>query len=269
MPRSDDHDANRGVAQAPGAGLELVTLWRLLLLATLVSSPGVVFAQDAASASAGQQSDAAQSGDPWEVWPELNLFTTVNPTTRFYFVAAQAKGKESEVRTLDLAGYLDLTIGPHRPRLRQKEDWQTKKYLWARIGYDHIFKAESETMKAPEQRGIVALHARHYLPGAILLEGRTRADLRWLEDGYSTRYRFRIEVNRDYTALDRVITPYFQAEAFYDTRYDGWARQLYQAGAEIAVIRHFRVEPSVARQVDHLPSPSGLYAFAFVARWYY
>ncbi len=246
-----------------------MTLWRLLVLATLVSSPAIVFAQDAASTSAGQQSDAAQSGDAREFWPELNLFTTVNPTTRFYFVAAESKGKESALRTVDLAGYLDLTIGPHLPRARQKEDWRTKKYVWARIGYDHIFKAEGDTMKAPEYRGIVALHARYYLPGGILVEGRTRADLRWLEDGYSTRYRFRIEVNRDFTVLDRVFTPYFQAEYFYDTRYNGWARELYQVGTEIGVTGHFRVEPSVARQSDHLPSSSGLYAFAFVARWYY
>jgi hypothetical protein len=56
-------------------------------------------------------------------------------------------------------------------------------------------------------------------------------------------------VNRDFNVLDRVVTPYFQAECFYDTRCDGWARELYPVGAEIAVTRHFRVEPSVARQV--------------------
>jgi hypothetical protein len=46
-----------------------------------------------------------------------------------------------------------------------------------------------------------------------------------------------------------------QAESVYDTRYDGWVRELYQVGAEIGVIRHFRVEPSVARQLADLPSP--------------
>jgi len=231
-----------------------VTLWRLLLLASLVVSPGVV---------------CAQSGDPTEFWGELNLFKKVNPTTRLYFVTADTKGKEAEFRTVDLAGFVDLTIGPQLPRRRQKQDWQTKKYLWVRIGYDYIFKAEGGTRTAPEHRGIVALYGRLHFPGAILFEARTRADLRWIESSYSTRYRFRIEVNRDFTVLDRVVTPYFQAEYFYDTRYDGWSRDLYQVGAEIGVTGHFRVEPSVVRQLDHLPSPSGLYAFALVARWYY
>jgi hypothetical protein len=53
--------------------------------------------------------------------------------------------------------------------------------------------------------------------------------------------------------LDRAVTPCFQAECFYHTRYHGWARELYQVGAEIGISRHFRVEPSVARQVDRPP----------------
>jgi hypothetical protein len=211
----------------------------------------------------------ARADDPWEFWPELDLYKQHSPVIRYYFVAAYARGKESEFRTLDAAGYVDITVGPKLPRSRQKADWQTKKYFWARIGYDHIFKAEGETNAAPEYRGIVALHARHYLPAAIFVEGRARVDLRWIEGQFSTRYRLRIEVNRDFNVLSHVVTPYFQAEGFYDTRYDGWARELYQVGAEIAVTRHFRVEPSVARQVDKLPNPSGLWAAAFVARWYY
>jgi len=226
----------------------------LALVAALVLSPGVVY---------------AQSGDPVEFWGELNLFKKVNPTTRLYFVVADTKGKESEFRTVDLAGFVDLTLGPQLPRRRQKQDWQTRKYLWVRIGYDHIFKAENQTRTAQENRGIVALYGRVHLPGAILFEARPRADLRWIAGSYSTRYRLRFEVNRDFTVLDRVVTPYFQAEYFYDTRYDGWSRDLYQMGAEIGVTGHFRVEPSVVRQLDKLPSPSGLYAVSFVARWYY
>jgi hypothetical protein len=213
----------------------------------------------------------ARAADPWEFWPELNLYETLSPTTRLYFVTAYAKGKESELETLDLAGYLDITLKPRaifRPSLLEA-DWQRNKYLWARIGYDYILRAEGRTRIAPENRGIVALHTRAYLPAEIVVEARARADLRWIEGDYSTRYRFRIEVNREFNVWDHVVTPWVQAEAFYDTRYDGWARELYQVGAEIGVTQHFRLEPSLVRQMDHLPSPSGLWAFALVARWYY
>jgi len=221
-------------------------------------------------------SGTASAGDPTEFWPELNLYEKLGPTTRLYFVAAYAQGKESDALSLDLAAYFDLTLGPPvRRKLlsddwrARTDDWRAKKYFWARIGYDHIFKAEDKTMTTPEDRGIVALHARAYLPAEILVETRARADLRWMGGDYSTRYRFRIEVNRDFNVLKRVVTPYFQAEAFYDTRYDGWAREFYQLGAEIGVTEHFRVEPSVTRQVDRLPEPSGLWGVGIVARWYY
>jgi hypothetical protein len=242
----------------------------LLFAVLLVSRPGAVLAQTAGPPpTATVQSDTPKAGDPWELWPELNLYTRLGPQTRLYFASSYADGKESDVRTLDLAGYFDVTIGPKLRHSRQKADWQTKKYFWARIGYDHIFKAEGETKVAPEERGIVSLLARYYLPAGILVEARTRADLRWIEGEYSTRYRFRLEVNRDFDVSGHVVTPFVQAEYFYDNRYNGWSRALYVLGAEMAVTKHFRVEPSVARQLDRLPNASGLYAFAFVARWYY
>ncbi len=185
-------------------------------------------------------SATARASDPTELWPELNLYKRLGPTTRLYFVAAYAEGKESEFRTLDVAGYFDLTFKPFTRGLhiaegrRHQDDWRQKRYAWLRLGYDHVFKQEGETKSVPEDRGIVAVHGRAYLPEGILFEARARADLRWIGGDYSTRYRARGELNRDFDVLGRVTNVYLQAEAFYDTRYDGWARELYQVGAEIA-----------------------------------
>ena len=216
-----------------------------------------------------------RAGDPWEFWPELNLYKRTSPTTRLYFVAAYAEGKESEFRTLDVAAYVDVTFKPFIRDLyktdswRSEDDWRKKRHLWIRVGYDHVFKQEGETESTPEDRGILAVHGRAYLPASVLFELRARADFRWIGGDYSTRYRVRGEVNRDVTVLGVVSNLYFQAEAFYDTRYDDWARELYQLGAEITVTKSFRLEPSVARQTDDQPEESGLYAFALVARWYH
>jgi hypothetical protein len=218
---------------------------------------------------------SARAGDPWEFWPEFNLYKGLGPTKRLYFVTAYATGKESEFTTLDVAGYFDMTFRPFVRGILRKEDWRTeedwrkKRYLWFRIGYDHVFKDSGETKSTPENRGILAAHGRVYLPGEVLLEIRARADLRWIGEEYSTRYRLRGELNRDFKVHRVVANVFLQAECFYDTRYDGWARELYQLGAEIIVTDHFRLEPSVARQIDRLPEESGLYAFAVVARWYY
>ena len=219
-------------------------------------------------------SGTARAGDPLEFWPELNLYKSTGPATRLYFVTAYADGKESDYQTTDLAAYFDVTFKPflrdaYLPNWRSEEDWRQKRYLWVRVGYDHVFKQSDGTTTSPEDRAILSVSARAYLPAEILLETRLRTDFRWIGGDFSTRYRFRGELNRDFNAFGTVANVYLQAEAFYDTRYDGWARSLYQVGAEITLTRHFRVEPSLARQEDRLPDKSGLWAIALVARWYY
>ena len=63
--------------------------------------------------------------------------------------------------------------------------------------------------------------------------------------------------------------PYLNGEWFYDTRYDGWARTLLMAGAEVTLNRHFRYEVYVAAQDDRLPNDESLLALGLVAKWYY
>jgi len=217
-------------------------------------------------------SSTASADDPWESWPEAQLFVGLNPRTRAFLNAAYAKGKESDVQSLDTAAYLDISflpIGPRRRRSVLTEDWQRNRYLWARIGYDRVFKTVEGSRSDPEDRGILSLWGKYPLPADVWLEGRARADLRWMGGDYSTRYRLRLEATREFTVLRHAVTPYFNVEWFYDTRYDGWARTLYQVGPEVTVSRHFRFELFLARQTDHLPSASSLNAFGVVGKWYY
>ncbi len=216
----------------------------------------------------------ASADDPWEFWPEGQLFLDLNPRTRVFLNAAHAKGKESDERSLDTAVYLDISfvpVGPRRRRTFRAEDWQRGRYLWARVGYDRIFKAtEGETSPSvAEDRGILSLWAKFPLPASVWLEGRGRADLRWIGDEYSTRYRARLEATREFVVLDHAVVPYLNVEWFYDTRYDGWARTLYQAGGECTLNRHFRFELNVSQQTDTLPETRRLNAFSVVLKGYF
>lgn len=213
----------------------------------------------------------ARAADSSEFWPEVSGFVPLNPRARIYLNAAYAEAKESDVRSLDLAAYLDLSLKPIlRKELRKTDDWQRSRYLWTRIGYDRVFKAaDGARAEVSEDRGILALYAKAPLPAEVWLEARVRADLRWIGDDYSTRYRFRVEATREFTVLDHTVVPYFNVEWFYDTRYDGWARTLYQLGPEVTLSKHFRFEVYIARQEDRLPSASSTNAFGVVAKWYY
>lgn len=213
---------------------------------------------------------AARAADSTEIWPEASLFYRLNPRTRIYLSGAYAEGKESDTISLDAAAYLDISLKPVLPGKLLTDDWQRSRSLWARIGYARIFKATAETgPDVAEDRAIVSFFGKAPLPAEICLEARVRADLRWIGDEDSARYRFRIEATREVTVRDHTVVPYANVEWFYDTRYNGWARVLYQFGPEVTVSEHFRYEIYLARQVDRLPNPGTLNAIGFVAKWYF
>jgi hypothetical protein len=216
----------------------------------------------------------ASAGDPWEFWPEGQLFVGLSPRTRAFLNAAYARGKESDELSLDAAAYLDISflpIGPRRRHAYVGEDWQRGRYLWARVGYDRVFKATvgEGAPSVAEDRGILSLWGKVPLPGGLWLENRARVDLRWIGGEYSTRYRWRFEATREFAVLDHAVVPYLNVEWFYDTRYDGWARTLYQAGAEFTVNEHLRFELNLSQQSDTLPETSRLNAFGIVAKGYF
>ena len=215
-------------------------------------------------------SGSAVASDPWESWPEVSAFVSLNPQSRLYLDAAYAQGKESLNQALDAAAYLDLSLKPIlRPSLMEQEDWARARYLWSRIGYDHVFKGEGGVPTTPEDRGILSIYGKGPLPGEIWLELRTRADLRWIGGDYSTRYRVRGEATREFVVRRHAVVPYANVEWFYDTRYRGISRALVMGGAEFTVSKGFRFETYLARQQDQLPNETALNALGLVAKWYF
>ena len=215
---------------------------------------------------------SARASDTSELWPEFSGFWQLNERSRAYVDAAYALGKESEVKSLDLAAYLDVSLKPIA-RLRKDlltQDWQRNKYLWARVGYDRVFEATDATgAEVVENRGVFAFYGRVPLPASVWLENRTRADFRWIGDEYSNRYRFRLDLSREFTIRGHAVVPYGNFEWFYDTRYDDWARTLATVGAEVTATDHFRYEVYFARQADRVPREKNLNALGIAFKWYY
>ena len=215
---------------------------------------------------------SARAADATEFWPELSAYVQLNERSRAFFDAARALGKEADVKSGDIAACLDVSLKPIA-RLRRdllSEDWQRNRYLWARVGYDRIFEAtDSSGVEVVEDRAVLALYGRVPLPAAVWLETRTRADFRWIGDEYSNRYRFRLDLSREFDVRERPVVPYLNFEWFYDTRYDDWARTLATLGAEVTVTDHFRFEVYLARQADRLPAEKDLDALGVALKWYY
>ncbi len=135
----------------------------------------------------------------YEFWPEVNGFVKLNDQFRIYMVSAFARGKESDVQSLDLAANVDISLMPLFGKRKKLEDWQRSRFLWVRLGYDYISKQEDGKESTPENRGMINLFIKTpLLTTDIFLELRTRADLRWIGGVYSTRYRLRLEATREF-----------------------------------------------------------------------
>jgi hypothetical protein len=147
------------------------------------------------------------------------------------------------------------------------EDWQRARHFWT-AGCTHFAKATGGPVEEPEDRGVRSVHGHAPLPSDTRLVARVRADLRRIGSTHSTRCSARLEVASELIGLEHTVVPHLNAEDFYDTRYDGGSRSLYQAGAEATLSKDFRYELCVGRPGTRLPDESSLKAFGLLAKWY-
>jgi hypothetical protein len=136
-------------------------------------------------------------------------------------------------------GSISFALGPRHRRLRVA-DWARKKYLFVRVGYLRSFGGSTR------ETGVVEAYSRFPLPLGLMAVSRLRTDLRDTTGGFSVRPRYRLHFEREVPMGRLTATPYVRAEVLYDSLPRTWNWR-YQAGVEIALTRHWRVEPYYAR----------------------
>jgi len=239
---------------------------------------GGIIACIAAAALAGAAATASAETSN-QFWPELDGYFALSERTRLYLMATasraeQAQGESGGLSRQDMqAGvHLDVTLTPRfRPDLA-KGDWQRNRYLWMRIGYRYGRSLGDLEERDPyrERRGIFELTGRTPpLAGGLEYVSRFRWDARDVNDVDSNRYRLRLQIEKSLSYKGRSLVPYVNAEAFYDTRYDAWTRERYQAGMEIQLNPNWRIEPSLAYQSDSRSTPDRINALGLVLKYFH
>jgi hypothetical protein len=204
-----------------------------------------------------------------EFVPEVNAYIKLSDRTRLFLLGDVTRNLSGGSDEGEIGAHLDYTLKPiFRPELRDA-DWERNRYLWTRIGYVQLSNPDARSSGPTERRGIIELTARMPLPQEVWLAHRARVDLRDIGGESSQRYRYRLVIEREFNVSGVVMVPYAQAEIFYDTRYDTWNRQLYQAGAEIELTKHWRIEPYLARQNDSRSSSGNADRVGLVLKYYH
>ncbi len=136
-------------------------------------------------------------------------------------------------------------------------------WLSLRGGYRHALALDGSSFR--ENRGLMEQTIHLTVPARLGLDLRTREDLRWLDTGFSARFRERVTLHRDIDLVGYRLTPYFSAEVFFDTRYDQLNRYRLTVGASLPVKAPLSLEPYLTRQTDFIPSLQNTNALGLTA----
>ncbi len=108
-------------------------------------------------------------------------------------------------------------------------------------GYEYLWTEQGAATTA-EDRVVITATPRYRPHARWLLEDRNRAELRWVDGAYSTRYRNHLTLERDIPVGNFRFTPYAGAEFFYDFSKNSWDEQQYSVGIQWPFRRVLMVE---------------------------
>jgi len=120
----------------------------------------------------------------------------------------------------------------------------------AGLGFEYLW-TDQEGTSTGEDRLVVLITPRWRPFSRWLLEDRNRLEFRWVDGDYSTRYRNRLSVERDFRVHQFRFTPYASAEIFYDFASGTVDEEQYAAGIQWPYRRILMVETYYLYQHSH------------------
>ena len=203
-----------------------------------------------------------------EYTAEFNAFHNFS-RTRLYLLANTSKVEGRDELQNQLGVHFDVSTKRGLRERLNLADWARERTVGLRVGYRQMRNWDGEREDVNERRALAELTLQGTLPNKFSIAHRLGFDYRDLSSGQSQRYRYRLNLEREMTAGQTVLVPYFQAEFIYDSRYSAWSRQHYQLGSEIALSKHWRLEPYVSVDKDVEPDETYTDGIGLIAKYYW
>ena len=200
--------------------------------------------------------------------PEVDTYVKLTDTTRLFLLGSLTRDFTEDTTDGELGVQLDVTLMPILRHELRLGDWERERYLWVRVGYRLSSNLDHVDRSSIEHQGVLEATGRVPLPWELLLVNRCREDLRDTDGDFSTRLRYRLGLELEFTVWNRALVPYVEAEVFYDTRQGVWSREQYQAGVELELGERWRIESYFRRQDNHGQSRSHENGIGFVLKYY-
>ena len=166
--------------------------------------------------------------------PEGVIYLTHNKIFRSRFAAGlNYRTEDGSFSSGNLEYDLDVGLLPFFRRYVFKDpNVEKAQRLTTRLGVAYIPDLRDVDNPTDETRGVLEITGRIPFGGAWLLADRNKFDFRWIENKDSVRYRNRLRLEHSVALNSVKITPYANAEAYYDFKVDQWNRADLTLGAE-------------------------------------
>jgi hypothetical protein len=200
-----------------------------------------------------------------EFWPEIDTWLRVSNAWRVSVFVPISENLDTHYREGNLilqADYAWSESNRHR-RLIDEGRAQAMKLWLVRGGYLGGKSLDDRGAEYTEYTSFAELHVRLPLPRGVMWSHRLRSELRWLgsdDAEFSTRWRYRLMVEKELTAGRASFVPYVSVEPYYDSRYETVNRVRLIGGTSVVWSPRLAVESNVTYQHDSHSSTKDLFA---------
>jgi hypothetical protein len=189
-----------------------------------------------------------------QFWPEIDTYIKLDPTFRLMFNASTTQEAGKTVGAQFGANFDIFT----KPLVKLKRftvfqlDESKSRPLTFRIGYNRL----PTPGKPSENRVVLDATPRFPLKAGFLVTDRNRADLRWINEDFSWRYRNRLMVERTFAIHHYHFTPYVRGEAYYVSTAGKWSRTTEDIGCLFPIRRRAEIETYYEHMNDTSKAPN-------------
>jgi hypothetical protein len=156
-------------------------------------------------------------------------------------------------------------------RLIDEHRAQEMKSILIRAGYLGARSLDDHGEAYNEDMAFLELHLRTPFLSNILVSQRLRPELRWIGDDhtFSTRWRYRLMVEKEVRAGSISFVPYVNVEPYYDSRYSTVNRVRLVGGTSMGWSSYYALEVNITYQYDSRPPVTNLYVLNVILHLFF
>jgi hypothetical protein len=213
---------------------------------------GAVLVVALGAGATSAEAQASSTGGAF--WPTLEMHGNAVERLRFALFGGLKQGEDYTYQQWRAGAGLELQSERFRRHRLVDVDPASEHKLNLGAGYQYLQTTEGPR-PGSENRMYLGFTPRARPAGRLLLSDRNQFEFRWVNGVYSSRYRNRVGLEYASRIGAVRLTPYAQAEFFYDFTEDTWNEQRYTAGIQWPSGRVLKFNTYYTRQVCSSCSP--------------